>query len=159
MKFTPLPQSDDSSCGPTSIAMVAAYFGVGRPAEEIEKISGYKKRGGMWNADVLRTLRALGLRASDAANVTWPRLMKAANDPKKAVIVCWMLRGTVGHYSVVERVTRDNIVLADPAEGGLVEMDKETFLKLWMDYERMPYPRKNTDIQLRWMAVASKAAR
>jgi hypothetical protein len=67
--------------------------------------------------------------------------------------------GVVGHFSVVERVTEDAVFLADPAEGAVIEMDKTTFLKLWMDYEHMAYPRKNTDIQLRWMAVVTKNSR
>jgi hypothetical protein len=41
-------------------------------------------------------------------------------------------------------------------------MEKIKFLRLWLDYEAKGtdkwYPEKNSDIQLRWMVVASKEA-
>lgn len=134
--------------------MVARYFGMTEPMAHIEKITGYKKGKGIWNADIVRALRRLGLAAETRSFVTWAQFKRAANAKGNAVIVCWMHRGLVGHYSVVERVTDDAVRLADPYEGAIVEMDKGSFLCLWMDYEHMAYPKKSTDIQLRWMAIA-----
>jgi ABC-type bacteriocin/lantibiotic exporter with double-glycine peptidase domain len=155
-KITPIRQRDDSSCGPASIAMIARFFGRKESMTEIERLTGYKKGKGVWNADIVAALRALGLTAREKSNVTWAQLQKTANKPNTAVLVCWMHRGLVGHYSVVEEVTDDTIRLADPYEGAIVEMDKGSFLCLWMDYENMAYPKKNTDIQLRWMVVVTK---
>ena len=67
-----------------------------------------------------------------------------------------MMLGYMGHFSVVEKVNKDFIELADPHTGKITKMKKIMFMRLWMDYDDMWYPIKNTDIQLRWMCVVSK---
>ena len=64
--------------------------------------------------------------------------------------------GYIGHFSVVEKVSKDSIILADPHDGKDVKMKKIVFMRLWMDYDDLWYPSKNTDIQLRWMCVVTK---
>lgn len=66
------------------------------------------------------------------------------------------MSGYKGHFSVVENMSKDFIELADPDSGKINKMKKNMFMRLWMDYDNMWYPIKNTDIQLRWMCVVSK---
>lgn len=157
MKIHPIKQRDDSACGPTSIQMVAAYFGLPHSFETIAEISQYKKKEGLSNKDLVDTLQELGLIVREKANATWADLTRC-NTVDKVIIVSWMKLGYIGHFSLVEKVSQHYITLADPENGKITKMDKTIFMRLWMDYDDMWYPAKNTDIQLRWMCVASKKA-
>jgi ferredoxin-fold anticodon binding domain-containing protein len=66
------------------------------------------------------------------------------------------LRGYIGHVSVLEKVTNNYIFLADSEEGKITKLPRTIFLRLWFDYDEMWYPKKNTDIQLRWLVSVKK---
>lgn len=155
MKILPIKQKDASACGPASIQMVLTYFGIPYSFKEIARISRYKKSEGLSNKDIVKTLRVLGLAVREKANTTWAELTRL-NTPDKVIIVSWMKFGYIGHFSVVEKVYKQHIILSDPYEGKNIKMKKIIFMRLWMDYDDMWYPLKNTDIQLRWMCVVSK---
>ena len=155
MKISPLKQRDESDCGPTSIHMAVQYFKLPYSFEEIAKISQYKKKEGLSNTDLVETSKKLGFAVRAKANATWGDLMRS-NTPNNIIIVSWMKYGYMGHFSVVDTVEKDHIILADPENGKLEKMEKILFMRLWMDYDDMWYPSKNTDIQLRWMCVVSK---
>lgn len=155
MKFRPIKQSDVSACGPATIEVVANYFGIKTSKVSIKKIAKYNKKEGMSNSNIVDTLRLLNLKVVERANATWKDLEKL-NSKKHALIVSWMLKGYIGHVSVVEKVTDTYIFLADSVEGKIIKLPKLVFLRLWMDYDDMWYPKKPSDIQLRWMALISK---
>ena len=155
MKISPIKQRDDSACGPTVIQMVLNYFGVRHTFKEIASISEYREKDGLSNADLVRTLKKFNLDVKERANARWGNLIRY-NAEKKVIVVSWMLGGYIGHFSVVEKVGKNFIKLADPHTGTVVKMDKIMFMRLWMDYDDMWYPKKNTDIQLRWMGIVSK---
>ena len=155
MKIQPIKQRDGSSCGPACIKMVTSYFNLPTSLNRINIVSGYRKRGGLYNEDLLETLEKLGLKTKPLNNATWPDLIKY-NKPNNVIIVSWMLRGYIGHFSVVDKVTAKTINLAEPESGKIIKLNKLVFLRLWFDYEPKWYPVKNTDISLRWMVVVSK---
>jgi ABC-type bacteriocin/lantibiotic exporter with double-glycine peptidase domain len=96
-----------------------------------------------------------GLHATYKINTTWEDLIDA-NDKDKVIVVSWMKMGYLGHFSLVEKINKDSIILVDPDEGKTVKLKKIVFMRQWMDYDDMWYPVKNTDIQLRWMCVVSR---
>lgn len=155
MKIAPLKQRDESDCGPTCIHMAATYFGLPYSFEQIAKASQYKKKDGLSNEDLVETMKKLEFVVRTKANATWVDLIRS-NTPNKVIIVSWMKFGYIGHFSIVEKVDKDFIKLADPQDGKIIKMEKIVFMRLWMDYDDMWYPSKNTDIQLRWMCIASK---
>lgn len=157
MKIKPIKQRDASACGPASIEMVLAYFGLPHSFEEIAEISQYKKKDGLSNKDLVETLQVLGLIVQEKANATWADLARF-NKANQVIIVSWMKLGYIGHFSVVEEVRQHHITLVDPEIGKTTELEKTIFMRLWMDYDDMWYPAKNTDIQLRWLCVTSKEA-
>lgn len=159
MKIKPLKQKDEISCGPTSIEMVLRYFGMDQTFEEIAKVSQYKKKIGLSNKDLVTTLANFGLKTKEITNATWGTLKKISENKNNIVIVSWMKNGYIGHFSVVQQVTENKIIIADPQDGKNETMEKIVFMRLWMDYDEMWYPKKNTDIQLRWMCVVSKNTR
>ena len=155
MKISVLKQQDDSDCGPTSIKMAADYLGFPISLKEIGKISQYKRKDGLTNADLVQTIKKLGLKVRAKTNASWADLRRLNTDDA-VIIVSWMKYGYMGHFSVVDTVEKDFITLADPEFGTMEKMQKLIFMRLWLDYDDHWYAKKNTDIQLRWMAVVSK---
>jgi len=153
MNINPLIQPDDTACGPTCIQMATDYFGMNLSFKEIAKISQYKKKDGLSNPDLVETFEKLGLKATQKSNCKWSDLRRFLKS-NKVVIVSWMKKGYLGHFSVVKDLGRDYIEIIDPEEG-VVKMEKIIFLRLWLDYDDMWYPEKNTDIQLRWLCAVS----
>lgn len=154
MKIIPLKQRDESACGPTCIQMVSNYFKMPHTYEDIAKISQYQKRDGLSNTDLVETIRQLNLQIKTKSNAKWTDLIQNMTI-NKAIIVSWMKFGYIGHFSVVTQVGKNFIKIADPQEGKIIKMEKIMFMRLWMDYDDMWYPLKNSDIQLRWMGVVS----
>lgn len=154
MKIFPIKQRDASACGPTSIQMVLTYFKIPNSFKRIGEVSQYKKRDGLSNNHLVETLREFHLTVREKNNTTWGDLRRS-NTKNQVIIVSWMKKGYIGHFSVVEKVTDKYIVLIDPEEGKAQRMQKIVFMRLWMDYDGIWYPRKNSDIQLRWMSVVS----
>lgn len=155
MKISPIKQRDDSACGPTVIQMALKYFDIKHSFKDIATVSAYKKKDGLSNTDLVETIKKFNLDVKEKTNAKWSDLVQY-NNQKNVIIVSWMLDGYIGHFSVVERVGKNFIQLADPHTGTMVTMDKIMFMRLWMDYDDLWYPKKNTDIQLRWMGIVAK---
>ena len=155
MKIHPIKQPDSSACGPTSIQMTMRYFRIPHSFKEIGKVSGYKKKGGLTNIGLVFALQKLGLKTKTKNTTSWASLKKL-NTNKHVIIVSWMMKGYIGHFSVVEKVGDNFIILADPDTGTFIRMQRKIFMRLWMDYDDLWYPVKNIDIQLRWMCIVSK---
>jgi ABC-type bacteriocin/lantibiotic exporter with double-glycine peptidase domain len=154
-KITPIKQRDEIACGPTCIEMAMSYLDCNPGFEKIAKTSRYKKRDGLTNQDLVNTLKELGLTTKESNNNTWEQLTESNND-KSVIILSWMKGGYLGHFSVLEFVGKNHIKIIDPDVGKSVKIEKIEFMRLWMDYDDMWYPEKNTDIQLRWMCAISK---
>ncbi len=52
-------------------------------------------------------------------------------------------------YETHLRRDEDSITLSEPETGRLVTLEKMKFIWLWMSYDDMWYPEKDTDIKLR----------
>ena len=154
-KITVLKQPNAEACGPTAIKMTADYFKLPMSLKNIEEISLYKKRHGLTNKNLVETFQALNLKTKTKAQSSWNDLRKF-NDKNSVIIVSWMLKGYLGHFSVVEKVTKDHIFLADPDAGKIIKLPRLVFMRLWFDYDDLWYPKTARDIQLRWLVVVKK---
>ena len=159
MKISPIKQRDASACGPTCIEMTLKYFGISHTIANITKVTNYKKDGGIYNRQVESTMQHYGLKTKVSKNTTWDKLIEQ-NTEDTVIILSWMLDGYIGHLSVLEKVDKEHIYLAEPTTGKVLKMGRIKFLRLWLDYETKPevpmYPETKSDIQLRWMCVVSK---
>jgi ABC-type bacteriocin/lantibiotic exporter with double-glycine peptidase domain len=159
MKIQAIKQRDASACGPTCIEMALKYFNIPHTVSKIAEVTNYKQREGMYNLDIVAALKAFGLKTKIRKNASWEDLKKE-NRKDTVVILSWMLDGYIGHVSVLERLDSKYIYLAEPTKGKTVKMEKIKFLRLWLDYEAKGkgvwYPKKNSDIQLRWMVAVSR---
>ncbi len=155
MKVKVIKQRDSIACGPTCIRMIMKYFSLAFGVEKIASVSKYKKRGGLTNVQLVDTLKKLGLKVRVKKGATWNDLKK--NNNKNTIIgLSWMLKGYIGHFSILDHVTKTHIFIADPEAGKIMKLPKLVFLRLWFDYDEHWYPLKNTDIQLRWMVIVSR---
>lgn len=135
--------------------LVTEYFKKPVSFREICRITRFKQSEGLSNDEIVQGLKKLGYSVSVKKNTTWSQLKKL-NTQNAVLIVAWMMDGFVGHVSLVEKVTDTYITLADTDEGTYVKMPKVQFLRLWMSYDDMWFPKKNTDIDLRWVAVVTQ---
>lgn len=157
MKIKPIKQKDGTSCGPASIKMATDFLGFNYSYAKISNISQYKKREGLFNCDLIETIKKLGLECEERTNSTWEDLIKY-NKKDSVIILSWMLRGYIGHFSVLEKVDKKYIYLADPEAGKIIKLQKLVFLRLWFDYDGAQYPKVSNNIQLRWTAIIKKGA-
>lgn len=155
MKVKVLKQRDSIACGPACIRMITKHFGLTFGVKKIASVSKYKKRGGLSNVQFVDALKTLHLKVVVKTGATWKDLKKYNNNDS-IIVLSWMLKGFIGHFSILDKVTKTHIFLADPEVGRIVKLPKLVFLRLWLDYDELWYPLKNTDIQLRWMAVVTK---
>ncbi len=155
MKVKVLKQRDSEACGPTCIQMITKYFGLPFGIKKIASVSKYKKRGGLSNVEFVDTLEMLGLKVRVKKGGAWNDLKKH-NSRGTVIVLSWMLKGYIGHLSILDKITTTHIFIADPGLGKICKMPRLVFLRLWFDYDEKWYPIKNTDIQLRWMAIVSK---
>lgn len=159
MKITPIKQRDASACGPTCIEMTLKYFDIPHTVADITKVTNYKKECGIYNKQLVSVLQYYGLKTKISKNSSWKKLMEL-NTKDSVVILSWMLGGYIGHLSVLEKVDKEHIYLAEPTTGKILKMGEIKFLRLWLDYEAKPeipmYPESRSNIQLRWMCVVSK---
>jgi ABC-type bacteriocin/lantibiotic exporter with double-glycine peptidase domain len=135
--------------------MAANALGKRISYKDISQVTDYKRKEGLSNTDLTVALKELGFKVSESANTSWDDLKKEVNKKDNVVIVSWMLDGVMGHFSVVKSVNDTHIVILDPNAGKAVKIPRVKFMRLWIDYDEMWYPEKNTDIQLRWCAVVS----
>ena len=135
--------------------MIANYFGIKISQKAVEELCGSWKEEGMGNQDLIRVLEKLGFNVQASHDSTWDKLV-AQNTSSQVVIVSWMLRGYISHFSVVDKINDKYIWFAEPESGKLMKFEKIIFMRLWYDYDNLWYPEKSSDFKLRWMAVVSK---
>lgn len=155
MKIEPIKQPNSIACGPTCIFMTTQYFGDKVSFKEIEKISKYKKEDGMTDEAVVTVCTKLGYKAKRMLNCSWKDLV-AYNTKDAVLIVSWMVDGYKGHVSVVEKVTKTHIFIADPIVGKVIKINKIQFMRLWMEYDGLWWPNVSSDIHLRPLIVVKK---
>ncbi|MEX0918161.1 MAG: cysteine peptidase family C39 domain-containing protein [Candidatus Paceibacterota bacterium] len=159
MKIKPIKQRDASACAPTCIEMVLTYFDIPHTVKQIAAVTNYKKEGGLFNRQLVEALHKFDLKTKVVRNTTWEQLIEL-NTKDSVIIVSWMLDGYIGHVSVIEKVDKSHVYLAEPTTGKTIKIEKIKFLRLWWDWEAQDrdiwYPETKSDIQLRWMVVVSQ---
>jgi ABC-type bacteriocin/lantibiotic exporter with double-glycine peptidase domain len=156
MKIKPMKQSNSIACGPTCIYQTVGYFGDKTSFKEIEKLTAYKKKDGMTDEDIVDSFKKLGYKAERTLSSSWENLV-SKNKKDAVLIVSWMLDGYKGHVSIVDKVTKDHIFLIDSEAGKVIKMQKVQFMRLWMEYDGLWWPKTSADIHLRPLIVVKKS--
>lgn len=129
-------------CGPASLKIVLDYYGLVKSEQELAELTGTTSGLGTDEKGIARVAESLEFKVvikneSDFSDIgEW--LTKGV-----PVIVDWFTRGREdyppsemadGHYSVVVGLDDGFIYLQDPEIGGLREIARDDFMKVWFDF-------------------------
>lgn len=125
-------------CGPTSLQMVMAYFGVKISAEELAKLADTNEAIGTWHRNMMNAARASGFWAYSNKNATIEELRSFLKKGYPAIVHLFMPDWPQGkwgswdqfHYVVVVGLTRWHVIINDPWLG-LVKMPRKDFVARW----------------------------
>ena len=136
-------QSDDSTCGPASLRMVFAYYGVNLSEEDIADACNHTYELGCKSEDMACAAEALGFNVLLKNNSTIDeveRLVKVG----VPVIVDWFCGDPPeGHSSVVIGVDKKNMYILDPYLEEMRVVAKEDFRRCWFDFYETPITPQN----------------
>ena len=143
-------------CGPASLKMVVAYYGVQKTEAELAKLCGTDSDFGTDDINIKKAAEGLGFNAEIHNNSTFDDIQKWL-DKKVPVIVDWFTRGRIdydiaavpdGHLSVVVGLDDEYIYLQDPEIGKLRKISRGAYMKIWFDF-RSAYINSWDDLIIR----------
>lgn len=149
LKVSPFRQTT-GYCGPASLKMVLAYFGVNKSESALAKLSGASRLHGVEGPGLVRAAKQLGFDAfiKDNAKIADIKKYVALKVP---IIVDWFSKED-GHYSVVVGIDSKRVHLQDPEWKRAYSMDIKTFNRVWFDFPG-DLIRSQKDLIIRRMIV------
>jgi ABC-type bacteriocin/lantibiotic exporter with double-glycine peptidase domain len=129
-------------CGPASLKMVLAYYGVEKTEAELARLCKTDPDLGTSDAAIQHAVESLGF-AVEIRNNSGFADIKEWLDKEVPVLVNWFTRGRLdypesdvpdGHLSVVVGLDEGHIYLQDPEIGGLRRIARDDFMKVWFDF-------------------------
>ena len=137
MKYQFIKQHDITDCGAACLAMILQHYGSYFPLSRIREIAGTDRQGtsayGMVKAAEKLGFEAEGVEGDKEA------LLSSFQLPVIAHVV---IDGSLLHYVVIYEITREKIIVADPAKG-IVNYSLDEFCKIWSGVLIMLKPGKN----------------
>ncbi len=129
-------------CGPASLKIVFDYYNLIKSEHELAKLTKVAGGIGADDKDLVRAAETLGFKTfiKNDSNFSDIEEWLTKGVP---VIVNWFTRGRTeyslsemadGHYSVVIGLDDEKIYLQDPEIGGLREIKRNDFMKVWFDF-------------------------
>lgn len=131
-----------SMCGPASLKMVLAYYGVEKDEEEIALQCGRDPDLDTDDEGIKKAAESYGFKVEIQNEASFEDV-QGWLDKKVPVIVNWFSRGRAdysdsevadGHYSVVVGLDKENIYLQDPEIGELRIFTRDDFMRVWFDF-------------------------
>lgn len=124
-KYHCIKQHDITDCGAACIATISKQFGLKLPITKIREGAGTDKQGtnalGIIKAAEQLGFSAKGVKGDQEAFFT---------DFPLPCIAHVVVDGSLLHYVVIHKITKKQVIIADPAKG-LRKMTPEDFFKLW----------------------------
>ena len=132
MRFLHYTQLDAMDCGPTSLRIVAQFYGRHYSLQNLRERC-HITREGVSLLGISDAAESIGFRTT-GVKITWHQLRDEANLP---CIVHWNQQ----HFVVVYRIARKRgkwwVYVSDPASG-LLKYTEEQFLKAWIQSRELP---------------------
>ena len=132
MRFPHYTQLDAMDCGPTSLRIVAQFYGRHYSLQNLRERC-HITREGVSLLGISDAAESIGFRTT-GVKITWHQLRDEANLP---CIVHWKQQ----HFVVVYRIARKRgkwwVYVSDPASG-LLKYTEEQFLKAWIQSRELP---------------------
>jgi ATP-binding cassette subfamily B protein len=124
-KYICIKQHDEKDCGPACLATIAKQHGLKLPISKIREIAGTDKQGtnvyGLIKAAEKLGFTAKGVRSNQEAFFEKFPLPAIAHVIKDQRLL---------HYVVIHRIVKNEVIVADPAEG-IVKYKPEEFFQIW----------------------------
>ncbi|HUY69815.1 MAG TPA: C39 family peptidase [Candidatus Tyrphobacter sp.] len=129
-------------CGPASLKMVLAYWGLQKSESELARLLGVKKGLGTDDKSLKLAAEKHGFKVKIKNNASFADLERWLGKGVP-VMVDWFSRGRLdyplsavpdGHYSVVVGLDKTHIYLQDPEIGGLRKITRDDFGRVWFDF-------------------------
>lgn len=125
-KYHCIKQHDIKDCGAACLATISKQYGLKIPISKIREVAGTDTQGtsayGIVKAAESVGFTAKGVKASKPEDIF--------SDFPKPAIAHVILDGSLLHYVVIHKVTKDEILVADPGKG-IVKYKPEDFFKIW----------------------------
>ena len=123
MRFPNYTQLDAMDCGPTSLRIVAQYYGRHYSLQNLRERC-HLTREGVSLLGISDAAESIGFRTT-GVKITWEQLRDQANMP---CIVHWNQQHFVVVYKIARKRGKWRVYVSDPASG-LLEYSEEQFLK------------------------------
>ena len=125
-KYHCIKQHDIKDCGAACLATISKQYGLKIPISKIREVAGTDMNGtsayGVVKAAETLGFTAKGVKASKPEDIF-------SEFPKPAIAHV-IVDGSLLHYVVIHKVTKEEILVADPAKG-IVKYKPEDFFKIW----------------------------
>lgn len=121
-KFPHYRQPDSKDCGPTSLRIVAKYYGKSISLQDIRTLS-ETQRDGTTLTGLSAAAEAIGFRTL-GVKITLNRLLEAP-------LPCIVFYNKNNHYAVLYKIKKGIFYLSDPAHG-LLKYTQREFLNQWI---------------------------
>jgi len=141
---TPLPTEVTSGCGASVVQMALEFYGIHIPQRDIAIEMGTTTENGTSIEQMREFLWKLGFITVEKANCSWDELKRIKNLTAAPMIVEWWDDRNYpemgietpnlepdSHYSIVQRVNDEYIVIADPSLGDEVNFDRWYWMNHW----------------------------
>ena len=139
MVFPSFTQLDAMDCGPTSLRIVAQYYGRHYSLQNLRERC-HLTREGVSLLGISDAAESIGFRTT-GVKITWEQLRDAALLP---CIVHWNQQHFVVVYKIALKRGKWRVYVSDPASG-LLEYSEEQFLKAWIQIRELPDAADQSD--------------
>jgi len=124
-KIVTFKQRDITDCGAACLASIAAHYGYRMPISRIRQLASTDKKG----TNVLGMIEAAEKLGFTAKGVKG-QLESLIKIPKPAIAHI-VVKEILQHYVVIYKVTKEHIIVMDPADGKIYKKKHEEFKKEW----------------------------
>ncbi len=135
-------QTGDSSCAPAALATLLQRWNLPQATESEMARLAKTSRMGTSMPQVLNAARSIGLDGIELSP-TWEQ-MRRINRP--GILAVWQIVGLrkFPHAVALMAMTNDQAIIADPARGKYVQLDRQEFAQIWRK-EYLPIYRPDDD--------------
>lgn len=120
-----IKQHDITDCGAACLATISKQYGLKTPITKIREVAGTDKQG----TNALGMIKAAEQLGFSAKGVKGNQEAFFSDFPLPAIAHV-VVDGALLHYVVIHKITKKQVIIADPAKG-IVKMPPEEFFKLW----------------------------
>lgn len=125
MRYQCIKQHDYTDCGAACLATIAKQYGLDLPISRIREIAGTDKQG----TNVYGLIKAAEQLGFSAKGVKGNQEAFFSEFPLPAIAHV-IVNENLLHYVVIHKISKNQIIIADPAKG-IVKYTPEEFFELW----------------------------